>query len=206
MAYNTAMEPAEPTQPPTNTPANTAAVPAPPRLVLTGYMGAGKSTVGRKLAYRLGYRFMDTDRELIKRYGKSMTQIFKEDGEAAFRQAEYDVLAEWATQPGWVISTGGGTLTRQPMVDLAKTMGCVVYLQADVAMLFERVIFSPKDRPMIDVPNAEQVFTERFKAREPFYTQAHLTVTSDGHRPQRVVDAIIDGLPAMMAAHNWCTE
>ncbi len=193
------MEPAKQSPPTTKkTP-----IAAPPRLVLTGYMGAGKSTVGRKLAHRLGYRFMDTDRELTNRYGKNMTRIFEEDGEAAFRQAEHDVLAEWGTKPGWVISTGGGTLTRQPMVDLAKKIGCVVYLQADVGMLFERVIFSPKDRPMINVPNAEAVFTERFNTREPFYVQAHLTVTSDGQRPQRVVDDIIKQLPHVMASHAW---
>ena len=167
-----------------------------PRVWLTGYMGAGKSTVGKHLAKHLGWAFMDTDRELMRRYNKTMTQIFADHGEAAFRQAELDLLKEYAARPNWVIPTGGGTLVRQEPLDVALNSGLVVYLKAPVELLFERVIFSPKDRPMIDVPNAEQVFTQRFKEREPFYLQAHVSVPTGQGKPQQVVAAIIEALNA----------
>lgn len=158
-------------------------------------MGAGKSTVGRHLAKALGYRFIDTDRELVKRFGKEVTRIFNDDGEAAFRDAEEALLQEFSdAQYGWVISTGGGTLTNQARIDLAKSLGKIVYLEADVGLLFERVIFSPKDRPMINVPNAEEVFRERFAQREPFYTQADITVHSDERKPHAVVANILTAL------------
>lgn len=167
-------------------------------ILLTGYMGAGKSTVGRHLASALGYRFIDTDRELVKRFGKSISKVFEQDGEGAFRQAEEGLLKEFLTaEHGWVISTGGGTLASQERMELAQDIGVVVYLEADIDMLFERVIFSPKDRPMINVPNAEQVFKQRFKQREPFYTQANITVHSDERQPRAVVDNIVTALTKM---------
>lgn len=173
-------------------------MPLPRCILLTGYMGAGKSTVGRQLARQLGYRFIDTDRELVKRFNKSITRIFKEDGEQAFRQAEWDLLSEFLDSPTrWVISTGGGTLATQERIDLAKRLGTLVYLEADVGLLFERVIFSPKDRPMIDVPDAEAVFRQRFAQREPFYLQAEITVHSDQQKPHNVVNAILEALPSV---------
>jgi shikimate kinase len=165
-----------------------------PRVWLTGYMGAGKTTVGKHLAKHLGWAFMDTDRELMRRYNKTMSQIFVDHGETAFRQAELDLLKEYSARPHWVISTGGGTLVHQEPLDVALKNGLVVYLKAPVELLFERVIFSPKDRPMIDVPNAEQVFTDRFKQREPFYLQSHVSVPTGQGKPQQVVAAIIEAL------------
>jgi len=164
------------------------------RIWLTGYMGAGKSTVGKHLAKHLGWAFMDTDRELMRRYNKTMSQIFADHGEEAFRIAELDLLKEYAARPNWVVSTGGGTLVRQEPLDVALKNGLVVYLKAPVELLFERVIFSPKDRPMIDVPNAEQVFADRFKQREPFYLQSHLSVPTGQGKPQQVVAAIMEAL------------
>jgi shikimate kinase len=163
-------------------------------LVLTGYMGAGKSTIGKMLAARLGFEFHDTDRVIVKRQEKSISRIFKEQGEPFFRTLEREVLSELLRLSRIVLSTGGGTLAEPDNLQLALATGTVIYLEAPPEVLFERVIFSRKDRPMIDVPNAEQVFQERFRAREGCYRQAHITVQTVDKAPMTVVEEIIQRL------------
>lgn len=160
------------------------------RIYLTGYMGAGKSTIGRQLAAKLNYRFVDTDREIIKGFGKSISRIFSEDGEAAFRQAEVDLLEDLSGQNEVVVSTGGGTLTRPETMEIAKDTGTLIYLFAPVEVLYERVIFSYKDRPMLNVPNSEAVFQERFSQRETFYRQADLVIETHQKTTAQVVEEI----------------
>lgn len=171
----------------------------PPRIFLTGYMGAGKSTIGRLLAKKLGYGFYDTDRVVRNHFAKPMHRIFKEEGEEIFRAQELRVLQELSIETQVVISAGGGTLTREETISVALAAGVIVYIQAPPEALFERVIFSPKDRPMIDVPNAEQVFVEKFKQREPYYLRSHYTVGSMGRPPQAVVDDIVACLKQEMS-------
>lgn len=160
-------------------------------IFLTGYMGAGKSTVGRLLAKTLGYQFIDTDKQLTTEYDLSMTEIFKQHGEPAFRKAELELLERLSKQNKIVISVGGGTLVREETWTVAANTGIIVYLQAPVGLLFERVIFSPKDRPMINVPNAEAQFKKRFAEREPFYKRSHYTVASSVSHPEGVVEEIM---------------
>jgi shikimate kinase len=164
------------------------------RLYLTGYMGAGKSTIGRLLALRLGYRFYDTDRQVMRHFQQSVTRIFQQHGEEAFRKAEEDILKELSERTHVVISTGGGTLTRDHTFQLAQQSGTLIYLQAPIEVLFERAIFSRKDRPMINVPDAEQVFRQRFEQRRHYYEQAHLVVSTHDRRTEAVVDEILDRL------------
>jgi len=154
-------------------------------------MGAGKSTVGRLLAKRLGYQFVDTDKQLTREYNLSVSEVFDAYGETHFRQAELDLLKRLSELSRYVISTGGGTLTREETWSVAAAAGVIIYLEAPVDLLFERVIFSPKDRPMIDVPDAETKFKERFAQREPFYKRANYTVASSVSHPERVVDQIM---------------
>lgn len=162
----------------------------PSRLFLTGYMGAGKSTVGKLLAQRMQYRFHDTDYLVVKGYRKPIERVFKENGEEAFRRAELLVLQELTKRSRIVVSTGGGTLTREEAFRLAKNSGLVIYLSAPVQDLYERVIFSPKTRPILDVPEAEAAFKARFLERQTFYEKAHHTVTTLNRTPDQVVDEI----------------
>ncbi len=167
------------------------------RLFLTGYMGAGKSTIGRLLASQLGYRFVDTDKALVQRFEKSISQIFADPslGEDGFREAETRLVQELATETKMVISTGGGTLVRKDTFEPAHTHGTIIYLKAPVEELFERVIFSPKDRPMVNVPNAEEKFQQRFKEREPYYNRSHLIIeTGAGRTTEDVVREIMERL------------
>ncbi len=164
------------------------------RLYLTGYMGAGKSTIGKVLARRLGYRLYDTDHLLMKGFGKPVSRIFQENGEEAFRKAEVTVLEELARRQNAVISTGGGTLVREDTFDIARRSGPIIYLRAPVSVLYERVIFSPKDRPIIDVPDSEGVFREKFEQRQAFYERADLAVDTHNRKPEDVVHDIISAL------------
>ncbi len=166
-------------------------------LFLTGYMGAGKSTIGRLLATKLGYRFLDTDKALVQRFDKSISKIFSDPelGESAFRKAETALIAELTQKENIVISTGGGTLIRDETFDVAHAHGTIIYLKAPLEELFERVIFSPKDRPMINVPNAEEKFKERFEEREPYYNRSQIIIETGGSRQaEEVADDIIEHL------------
>ena len=165
-----------------------------PRLYLTGFMGAGKSTIGKILAQRIGYRFHDTDYLVMRGFRKPVSRIFQENGEEAFRRAEILVLQELAHRNRVVVSTGGGTLARDDAFNIARASGQLIYLRAPVEDLYERVIFSPKDRPIVDVPDTESVFWARFEQRQPYYERADLTVDTVNRGPDNVVTEIIRGL------------
>lgn len=158
-------------------------------------MGAGKSTIGALLAEITGYRFYDTDKMLIKGFGgKSVSKIFAENGEEAFRKAENQVIAEFCKRQNVIVSTGGGTLIREETMGPALASGTVVYLRAPVEMLYERVIFSPKDRPILNEPETEEVFRAKFIIREAFYTRAHLTVDTHERIRREVAEEIVNKL------------
>lgn len=164
-------------------------------------MGAGKSTIGKILAHRIGYRFYDTDHLVMRGFGKPVSVIFEENGEDAFRKAEIMVLQELARRSKVVVSTGGGTLVREETFRIARNSGTLVYLRAPVADLYERVLFSPKDRPVVDVPDTETAFRQRFEERRVFYEQSDLTVDTIDRRPDDVVKDIINGLELKVVRH-----
>ena len=166
------------------------------RVVLTGFMGCGKSTLGRKLAQTLGLPFLDTDKQIEKETHQRIPDIFTLYGEEHFREVERQVLELCLNQPQAVIATGGGALVDQANLDLALKAGWVIYIDMPPEQLLERVLFSPKDRPLIDVPNPEDVFFQRFEERLPFYQQAHISVDTVGLRPEQAVDVLLRGLLA----------
>ncbi len=164
-------------------------------------MGAGKSTIGKILAHRIGYRFYDTDHLVMRGFGKPVSVIFEENGEESFRKAEIMVLQELARRQKVVVSTGGGTLVREDTFRIARDSGTLVYLRAPVSDLYERVLFSPKDRPVVDVPDTETAFRQRFEERRVYYEQSDLTVDTIDRRPDDVVKDIISGLQLKVARH-----
>ncbi len=160
-------------------------------------MGAGKSTIGKILAHRIGYRFYDTDHLVVKGFRKPMSSIFAENGEVAFRKAELMVLKELAQRHQVIISTGGGTLVRDETFQIARETGLLIYLRAPVSDLYERVIFSPKDRPQVDVPEEEATFRQR----RHYYEQADFTVDTIHRKPDDVVQEIMWGLNLKAFGH-----
>lgn len=143
-------------------------------LFLVGMMGSGKSTTGRELAGRLGYRFMDTDQLIEQATGTSITEIFATQGEAAFRALETQVLAQVSAYTRLVVATGGGIiLARQNWSYLHH--GVVIWLDPPVALLQQRLA-SATDRPLIQGADGLQKLATLLDQRQMLYSQADLRV------------------------------
>lgn len=160
------------------------------QLFLIGLMGAGKTTVGKLLAARLGCDWLDTDKVLEQRCGVSVREIFELEGEAAFRDREQRLLEELTLQPNLVLSTGGGIVLREPNRIALKSRGTVVYLNADPHELWLRTRHD-KNRPILQGPDARQKLIDLHAFRHPLYeSTAHLTVQTGRPSVRDVVDKI----------------
>lgn len=160
-------------------------------VVLVGFMGAGKSTIGRLLAERLAVGFVDTDNEIVNRTGRSIPEIFDAEGEAGFRRIECDVVTDLLSSRGGVIALGGGSATQQPIRD-ALAGHTVVYLEIDADDGFARVEHS--DRPLLAGPEPAARYRDLLAERRPSYEQV-ATITVAGGQPAReVVVAVLAAL------------
>jgi len=139
-------------------------------IFLVGMMGAGKTTVGRLLARRLGKTFFDTDHEIQKRTGVSIPTIFEIEGEAGFRRRESAVLAALALLEDAVLATGGGIVIAPDNCRLLKDRGTVVYLRAAVDDLFARTRHD-RTRPLLQTEDPRAKLAELFAARDPLYRE-----------------------------------
>jgi shikimate kinase len=140
-------------------------------IVLIGFMGAGKSSVGRALAARTGLPRFDTDEMVAARFGQPIAKIFETRGEAAFRQAESDALAELDGKERGIIVTGGGIVLRAENIALLKELGTVVSLEADEETLFRRVS-RRQTRPLLQTADPRATLHELFTQRAPLYHKA----------------------------------
>ena len=169
-------------------------VPRTSAIYLVGMMGVGKSTVGARLAERLGRIFLDTDREVEREAGRTIAEIFATDGEARFRQLEA-VAIEAASADAAVIALGGGAVAEPGAMEKLLDRGEVVFLKADPAILHRR-IGDPGSRPLLagldDAAQIEELGT-RLAERLPFYQRARIQVDALGTIDE-VVDRIIDEL------------
>ncbi len=164
-------------------------------VALVGMMGAGKSTVGRRLAERLGVAFRDADAEIEIAAGCAITEIFDRFGEPAFREGERRVIARLLKAPPHVLSTGGGAFmaaeTRAAMKDSAVT----VWIRAPLWILEDRVL-RRKNRPLLREGNLRETLRRLLDERTPFYEQADIHVDSDDGPHQFAVDRIVTELQA----------
>lgn len=162
-------------------------------IFLCGMMGSGKSSVGRLLARKLGRPFFDLDREIERSESQTITAIFEKRGEEAFRQIERRLLEEISGRHGGVVALGGGALGDQEAVDLVKGCGKLIFLEAPLSVILER-LQGDRERPLL-LSGDETVIRERIegllKEREPFYRQAHLTVDTGRLSPGAIADRII---------------
>jgi len=139
-------------------------------LYLVGLMGVGKSTVGKKLASRLGLSFIDCDQELERRNGVTVTTIFDIEGEVGFRKRETRLLEELAERDIGIIATGGGVVTQDVNRRLLKQKGNVIYLNASVDLLWSRLRFC-KNRPLLETDNPKERLQLLFEQRDPLYRE-----------------------------------
>jgi shikimate kinase len=167
-----------------------------PGLVLIGYRGTGKTTVGRILADRLGRPFHDADREIEARAGRSVRSIFSEWGEPAFRDWEERTLAELSSEsPGAVLATGGGAVLREANRTRIRDFGAVFWLTADPAELARRLAADRAglaERPALTMAGTLDEIVEVLAARTPFYAElADAAIPTDGRTPLEVAEAIL---------------
>ncbi|MBD3292093.1 MAG: 3-dehydroquinate synthase [Armatimonadia bacterium] len=162
-------------------------------IALTGFMGTGKTTVGRTLAGRLGLEFVDTDEIIEDAAGRTIPEIFADEGEGRFREAETRALLRALEVPGRVISTGGGILLRPQNLEALREAGPVICLTADPATILERT-GDDENRPLLQVADPAQRIAELLSERSECYAQADRHVSTDGRDPEAVVDAVIEAL------------
>jgi len=142
-----------------------------PNVVLIGFMGCGKSSVGRRLASLTGHRFVDTDELVAQAANKSIPEIFAASGEEGFRDIEERVLADLVGVAGIVLATGGGAVLRESNRAAMKKIGAVAWLDADPDALFERASRSQR-RPLLQTENPRKTFDELLAARRAIYGEA----------------------------------
>lgn len=141
-----------------------------PNLVLVGPMGAGKSSIGRRLAERFGLRFVDADREIEARTGATIPTIFECEGEAGFRARERSVLAALLADADTVVATGGGAVLDEGSRRLLRERGFVVHLQVAVGAQLERLA-RDRSRPLLAGGDREEVLRRLAAVRDPLYAE-----------------------------------
>ena len=150
------------------------------RIYLIGYMGCGKSTLGRRLAKHTGLQFVDMDDYIEKRNFKTVPQIFAEEGEAEFRKKERKALEELSEFTDTIIATGGGAPCFFDNINLMNKTGKTIYLNIDPKILAERLLKSKTERPLIKGKSREELvefIDETLRKRNTFYKQAKYQIT-----------------------------
>jgi shikimate kinase len=163
-------------------------------VILVGFMGAGKSSVGRLLARRLGRCFVETDDMIAVREGASVPEIFASKGEAYFRSIEEEALAWLGLKSGDVIATGGGLPCREGRPAALRALGTVVWLSGDFDTLYRRALQAGQ-RPMLAGRSPDDL-RALFHAREHFYRQADLSVDAADGGPDQVAGRVLSALRA----------
>jgi shikimate kinase len=165
----------------------------PARIALVGFMGAGKTTVGRLLADRIGYAFVDSDDEIERRTGARVGEIFERHGEAWFRKREEEVLSDLLRLSGRVIATGGGAFAQPACAEELLSRSFTVHLSCDFEEAFRRAA-APGERPLIE--NGELNVASLYAERKDKYSRAHETVDTTHRSPEQVVTEVLRLLSA----------
>jgi shikimate kinase len=162
------------------------------RVVLIGFMGAGKSTLGPLLADRLGWCFLDADLELESEAGATIADLFNTLGEPAFRQMEANAVARLLSRSDAIIALGGGAVESEGTRSLLQISPdtCVVFLRAPLEVLVDRCEHQSgaAERPVL---RHREALSQRFRARLPHYESAHITVDTEGLTPHAVADNLL---------------
>ena len=164
------------------------------KIYLVGYMGCGKSTIGRKLADLMGISFVDLDKYIEERYFKSVPAIFAEEGEKAFRDKERTTLIEVSQFEDVVIGTGGGAPCFYDNMEMMNNNGITVYISPDTEVLANRLIKSKTERPRIVGKSREELvlfIEEALKKRAPFYEMSKIIIRGENNLdPKLVIEKI----------------
>ncbi|GAB4244504.1 MAG: shikimate kinase [Deltaproteobacteria bacterium] len=160
-----------------------------PGIVLVGFMGSGKTAVGKELARRFGVPFVDVDERIERSAGSPIRELFAREGEPAFRERERVALREVLSRKGCVVATGGGAFADGENRRRLRSYAPVVYLEATVATLLERLA-KDADRPLLRTGDRKAVVEELLARRLPGYREADFSVRTDGRTVEEVADRI----------------
>ena len=166
-------------------------------VVLVGMMGAGKTSVGRLLAQKLGLPFIDADSEIEQAAQATISEIFERDGEAVFRSGERRVIARLLEGPLCVLATGGGAFMSDETRGKIHERAISIWLRAELDLLVRRV-GRRRDRPLLNTGNPRDTLAKLLEVRSPIYGEADITVESGDQAPEQVAEAVIAALQAFL--------
>jgi shikimate kinase len=170
-------------------------------IVLVGLMGAGKTSIGRRLAAKLGLSFVDADQEIEKAAGKSIPEIFADHGEPYFREGERRVIARLLDNGAQVLATGGGAFMNDETRARITAASISLWLMADLPLLMKRV--SKRDnRPLLKQDDPEAVMRNLMDTRYPVYAQADITVESRDVQHAQMVNEVVRALASWITRHS----
>lgn len=159
-------------------------------LYLVGFMGTGKTTVGRAVAHKLGFLALDSDHEIERLQGKTIPDIFAQDGEAAFRKMERDFVENGHPAQRTLVACGGGLVVQPGMLALLKTKGVVVCLHASLETILARTA-RHRNRPLLAVENPEERIRTLYAAREPIYKESGTVILTDSRPLHDVIAHVV---------------
>lgn len=168
------------------------------RIILIGFMGSGKTTLGKKLANKLQVPFIDSDKEIEKHFGQSIAEIFTQFGESHFREIEAEFIQSIPKDSEFVLSTGGGMPCFSNNMDLLNEIGYTVYLQRPSKELAKRLTQGINKRPLLEGLSSEELLKfidDRLKVREHYYLKAQLTPHRNDQTPEKLAGMISLLLP-----------
>jgi shikimate kinase len=168
-------------------------------IVLVGLMGAGKTSIGRRLATKLGLGFVDADQEIEKAAGKSIPEIFADHGEPYFREGERRVIARLLDNGAQVLATGGGAFMNEETRARITAVSISLWLKADLPLLMKRVM-KRDNRPLLKQDDPEAVMRNLMDTRYPVYAQADITVESRDVQHTQMVNEVVRALA------SWITK
>ena len=166
-------------------------------IILIGFMGSGKSTVGKELAKQLNLPFIDSDEVIEKQQGKSIIQIFDEAGESTFRKMEQDFISGLQNLEAAVIAVGGGMPCFEDNIDKLRENGTVFYLNTSLMTLTQRLMNERENRPLLANLSQNELSAhvfERLTKRTAFYRKAHVIIPNEGNDISKAVSEIIKSL------------
>ena len=173
-------------------------------IALIGFMGTGKTAVGRALAKRLGREFVEMDSLIEQKAGKSIAEIFQQDGEIAFREVEIEVAREVAKGKNLVVACGGGVVLNKINIDRLKEGAKVVYLVASLQVILKRVLKGGEVRPLMNVSDRAATIRELLRFRKPFYERAaDITINASKLDIESVAEQIIGRLKQDESFNLW---
>jgi shikimate kinase len=160
-------------------------------IILTGFMGTGKTEVGKELSRLLNMKLIDVDTEIEKSKNMTINEIFKQFGESRFREIETEMIRKLSEDKNCVISTGGGAVLKQENMDALRENGIVINLMATPETILKRTSNSD-DRPLLQVENPLDRIKELLNFRRPFYEKADLMIDTEGKTPLQIAEEIIE--------------